>query len=159
MTDTAIRSDWLVWAEQLQQTRQTMAAALDHYSDLLDLGIKSGRLRTATEGIALDTALDRLTPHLADIMALFPDPADLTMAAWLKVREEWNELLDEVNHLVPDADNMGKEVADVLVSLIIWARVLGLDVARHLEQKSRVVAGRRIEQVGDTWHHVKEAHA
>ena len=135
------------WAEQLQRVRLALAAAFDHYSDLLD-GADS-------EGIALDRALCRLEPHFAAIEALFPTPAALTHAAQLKVLEEWSELLNEAYSLNPDYDAIGTEVADLFVALIIWARTLGISVGHHLEEKSRVVADRPIERRGETWHHVK----
>ena len=136
------------WAEQLQRTRQALAAALDHYADLLD--------GTDSEGIALDRALGRLEPHFTDIKALFPDSAALTQAARLKVIEEWTELLHEA-YGTPDNDALGTEVADLIVALIIWARTLGISVGHYLEEKSRVVADRPIERRGETWHHVKVA--
>ena len=135
------------WAEQLQRTRYALAAALDHYSDLLE--------GTDSEGIALDRALDRLEPHFAAIGALFPDQSALTHAARLKVLEEWEELLRETYCLRPDNDALGAEVADLIVALVIWARTLGVSVGHHLEEKSRIVADRPIERRGETWHHVK----
>lgn len=137
------------WAEQLQRTRLALAAALDHYADLLD--------GSDSEGIALDRALGRLEPHFADIKSLFPDPDALAHAARLKVIEEWTELLIETYSMQPDNDALGTEVADLIVALIVWARTLGISVGHHLEEKSRVVADRPIERRGETWHHVARA--
>lgn len=77
------------------------------------------------------------------------------VAAFDRSDEEWWELVDAVAS--GDINEIGREMADVMIVLMGWADQLGIDLQAEIDAKMQINRSRRWATNGDgTGQHIKE---